>query len=320
MNRWGIILPLPGVPLLEHQSLVRRLPDLGYTDVWTAETAGTDAFTPLVLASQWSDGLRLGTAIVPVFTRGPGLLAMTAATVADSAPGRFVLGVGASSPTIVEKWNAIEHREPFGRTRDTLRFLRTAFTGKAVTEDYPTFSVQGFKLDRPPAVPPPVLLAALRPGMLRLAAAEADGAITNWVAPGDVPKIRAVIGTEPELVAPIFVCPTEDAAEARSVGRMLIGTYLNVPAYRKFQDWLGRSEALAAMHRSREAGEHWWRAGQAIPDAVIDELIVHGSPEECRARLASYHAAGLNTPLITLLPVAGGDPVKHVEALAPGRA
>ncbi|MFF0744446.1 LLM class F420-dependent oxidoreductase [Streptomyces sp. NPDC004111] len=319
MNRWGILLPLTGVPLREHHALVSRLPDLGYTDVWTAETAGHDAFSLLTLVSQWSDAVRLGTAIVPVFTRGPGLLAMSAATLADIAPGRFALGIGASSPNIVEKWNAGRHEQPFGRTRDTLRFLRSAFAGKTVSEDYPTFSVRQFRLDHPPAVPPSVLLAALRPGMLRLAAAEADGVITNWVAPRDVPRIREVIGPEPELVAPVFVCPTSDAEQARAAGRLLISTYFKVPAYRAFQEWLGRSAELAAMHRSHDAGEHWYRAGQAVPDSVVDELVVHGSPEECRERLRRYTAAGIDTPLVALLPVRGGDPVAHVEALAPGR-
>ena len=103
MTRWGITLPLSGVPLPAHRELVERLPDLGYTDVWTAETAGTDAFSPLVLASQWSPSLRLGTAIAPVFTRGPALLAMTAAAVAECAPGRFALGIGALALSLLFK-------------------------------------------------------------------------------------------------------------------------------------------------------------------------------------------------------------------------
>ncbi|MGE7389141.1 LLM class F420-dependent oxidoreductase [Streptomyces sp. NPDC004126] len=317
MTRWGITLPLTGVPLPAHRELVERLPDLGYTDVWTAETSGSDAFTPLVLASQWSSRLRLGTAVAPVFTRGPALLAMTASALADCAPGRFALGIGASSPGVVRDWNGLEHTQPYGRTRDTLRFLRSAFTGRQVTARYPTFSVRGFRLDRPPATPPPVLLAALRPGMLRLAAAEADGAITNWLAPHDVPKVRAEVGEGTELVAPVFVCVTEDAREARRLGRMMISSYLTVPAYRAFQDWLGRTEPLAAMHRAWDAGERW-RAVMAVPDEAVDELIVHGSAEECRARIRAYAEHGLDTPVIALLPSEGGDPVAQVEALAPG--
>ncbi|WP_158894336.1 LLM class F420-dependent oxidoreductase [Amycolatopsis anabasis] len=316
MKRWGITIPLTGIPLAAHKDLIERLPDLGYTDAWSAETAGTDAFSPLLLASQWAPQLRLGTAIVPVYTRGPGLLAMHAATLAELAPGRFVLGLGTSSPVIVRNWNAAEFTEPYARTRDTLRFLRAALAGEKVTADYPTFSVSKFRLERPPDPAPPIMLAALRPGMLRLAAREADGAITNWLAPGDVPRVRAEIGPDTELAARIFVCPTEDAAAARGLGRMLISSYLTVPVYAAFHDWLGRGEALAPMHEAWAAGDRQ-RANEVIPDEVVDDLIVHGSVDECRERVQSYVDNGLDTPVIALLPT-GEDPFEQVRALAPG--
>jgi probable F420-dependent oxidoreductase len=315
MSRWGITIPLTGVPLTAHRELVEQLPDLGYTDAWTAETAGTDAFTPLVLASQWAPQLRLGTAIVPVYTRGPGLLAMQAATVAELAPGRFVLGIGASSPVIVENWNAAPFEAPFARSRDTLRFLRSALTGEKVSEKYDTFSVSKFRLERPADPPPSIMLAALRPGMLRLAAREADGAITNWLAASDVPKVRAEIGPDVELAARIFVCPTEDAAAARGLGRMLISSYLTVPVYAAFHEWLGRGEALAPMHEAWAAGDRQ-KANQVIPDAVVDDLVVHGSLDSCREQVQSYVDKGLTTPIIALLPT-GGDPFEQVRALAP---
>jgi probable F420-dependent oxidoreductase len=314
-SRWGLTLPLTGVPLTAHRELVRELPDLGYTDVWSAETAGTDAFTPLALVAEWAPQLRLGTAIAPVYTRGPGLLAMTAATIAELAPGRFVLGIGSSSPVIVQDWNAGAFTEPFARTRDTLRFLRSALAGEKITRTYPTFAVNRFKLERPPAQPPKIMLAALRPGMLRLAATEADGAITNWLAPSDVPTVRAEIGPDIELAARIFVCPTDDTAAARALGRLLISSYLTVPVYAKFHDWLGRGELLKPMHDAWAAGD---RAGAnaAIPDEVVDDLIVHGSPAACRERVAEYVANGLTTPAIAILPTAS-DPIEMARALAP---
>jgi probable F420-dependent oxidoreductase len=315
MSRWGITLPLTGVPLAAHRELVKELPDLGYTDVWSAETAGTDAFTPLALIAEWAPALRLGTAIVPVFTRGPGLLAMSAATIAELAPGRFVLGIGTSSPTIVEGWNGGDFVEPFARTRDTLRFLRSALAGNKVTEKYPTFSISKFRLERPPAQPPEIMLAALRPGMLRLAAREADGAITNWLGAGDVPTVRAEVGPDLELVARIFVCPTEDAAAARGLGRLLISSYLTVPAYAAFHEWLGRGDLLKPMHDAWAAGDRVG-ANAAIPDSVVDDLIVHGSVDYCRERVASYVDAGLTTPAIAVLPT-GADPLETVRALAP---
>jgi probable F420-dependent oxidoreductase len=314
MGRWGITLPLAGVPLADHRELVKELPDLGYTDVWSAETAGTDAFTPLALVAEWAPRLRLGTAIAPVYTRGPGLLAMTAATIAELAPDRFVLGIGTSSPVIVTGWNSRPFTEPFARTRDTLRFLRTALTGEKVTAEYQTFSVSKFRLERPPQAQPKIMLAALRPGMLHLARREADGAITNWLAPSDVPKVRAEVGEDFELVARIFVCPTEDVDAARGLGRLLISSYLTVPVYAAFHDWLGRGDVLRPMHEAWAAGD---RAGAnaAIPDEVVDDLIVYGSPQRCRERVAEYVAQGLDTPVINLLPT-GDDPAKLVRALA----
>jgi probable F420-dependent oxidoreductase len=315
MRRWGITLPLTGVPLPAHRELVKELPRLGYTDAWSAETAGTDAFTPLALVAEWAPELRLGTAIVPIYTRGAGLMAMQAATLAEIAPGRFVLGVGTSTPTIVENWNGVEFTEPYARTRDTVRFLRAALAGEKVTQEYQTFSISRFRLERPPQPPPQLVIAALRPGMLRLAAREADGAITNWLAPTDVPKVRAELGPDRELVARIFVCPTEDADAARGLGRLLISSYLTVPVYAAFHEWLGRGEVLRPMHEAWAAGD---RAGAnaAIPDEVVDDLIVHGSVDYCRERVASYLESGLDTPAIALLPT-GDDPLTMVRTLAP---
>jgi len=315
MSRWGITLPLTGVPLSAHRELVAELPDLGYTDVWTAETAGTDAFTPLALAAQWAPELRLGTAIAPVYTRGPGLLAMSAATIAELAPDRFVLGIGSSSPVIVADWNAAEFTEPFARTRDTLRFLRGALAGEKVSETYPTFGVRRFRLERPPERPPRIMLAALRPGMLRLAAEEADGAITNWLSAEDVRKVRAAVGPDVEVAARIFVCPTEDAEAARGLGRLMISSYLTVPVYAKFHDWLGRGDVLRPMHEAWAAGDRA-AANAAIPDHVVDELIVHGSPRQCREQVANYVENGLDTPVMAVLPT-GADQFDLVRKLAP---
>ncbi|GAA3456928.1 LLM class F420-dependent oxidoreductase [Dactylosporangium matsuzakiense] len=313
-SQWGLTIPLTGVPLPDHAALVATLPDIGFTDVWSSEVAGTDAFTPLALASAWAPRLRLGTAIVPVFTRGPGLLAMQAATMAEAAPGRFALGIGSSSPVVVNDWNAVAFEQPFERSRDILRFLRAALAGELVDGAFDTFTVRRFRLERPPEVPPKLLLAGLRGRMLRLAAAEADGAVLNWLSVEDVATARAELAGAPEhfeVAARIFVCPTEDAEEARTTARRLIAAYLTVPAYAAFHRWLGRGAVLKPMWDAWAAGD---RKGAlaAIPDEVVDQLIVHGSADACRAHVERYAAAGVTTPVIALLPtrelVTGGAP------------
>src|SRR6059058_2154767 len=97
MQRYGITIPLTGVPMADQREWIAEIEDLGYTDLWSSEVDGVDAFTPLVLAAQWAPSLRLGTAIVPVYTRGPALLAQSTAAMGTVAPGRFVLGIGSSS-------------------------------------------------------------------------------------------------------------------------------------------------------------------------------------------------------------------------------
>ncbi|MBB2942249.1 putative F420-dependent oxidoreductase [Actinoplanes lutulentus] len=302
--RWGMTVPLSGVPLAEHAAVFRGLADAGFTDVWSSEVNGTDAFTPLTLAAAWESRLKLGTAITPVFTRGPGLLAMTAAALAETAPGRFQFGIGASSPVVVGDWNAVDFTEPFARSRDVLRFLKSALAGETIDEQYPSFTVRRFRLERPPAVPPQLLLAALRPQMLRLAAAEADGVILNWLSATDVATALAETkeaGPGFEVAARIFVIPTEDADYARAVGRRMITSYLTVPAYAAFHRWLGRSEILDPMWLAWKAGD---RKGAlaAIPDSLVDELIVHGTPDECRTRVEAYARAGVTVPVMALMP------------------
>src|SRR5215207_8196440 len=130
MQRYGMTIPFDGVPLHAQRDWVVELADLGYTDVWSSEADGADAFTPLALASTWAPSLRLGNAIVPAYTRGPATLAQCVASLADAAPGRVAIGIGSSSNVIVERWNDIPFEEPYKRVRDVVRFLRTALTGE----------------------------------------------------------------------------------------------------------------------------------------------------------------------------------------------
>ena len=230
-NRFGITIPFEGVTLDEHKRWFHLLADLGYSDVWSAEVDGTDGFTPLALAAAWEPRLQLGVAVTPVFTRGVGLMAMSVASMAEAAPGRFTMGLGASSQPVVERWNGIAYEDPFARTRDVLRFVKRALAGEKIDEEFPSFTIRGFKLARPVEHRPPILLGALRPGMLKLAGHEADGAILNWLGAKDVAQCRAEVGLDKTIAARIFVVPTEDAATARFIGRRMISSYLTVNAY-----------------------------------------------------------------------------------------
>ena len=313
-------VPLPG-PLHSQRDGLAELADLGYTDVWSAEADGADAFTPLALAAAWEPRLRLGTAIVPAFTRAPACLAQCVASLADAAPGRFAIGVGTSSNVIVERWNGLSFAEPYKKVRDVVRFLRDALSGEKVTATYDTFEIRGFRLGVRPEQVPPILVAALREGMLRLAGREGDGAIINWLSPDDAARVVSVVdeasgGERREIVARIFVCPSENAAAVRPGARFVIATYLNVPVYAEFHRWLGRGDLLQPMWDLWAAGDRK-AAAAAIPDAVVDELVVHGSPAACRARIQEYFDNGVTTSSLAILPL---DPGRARSGTPPGRS
>jgi probable F420-dependent oxidoreductase len=319
MQRYGMTIPFDGAPLHSQRERIEELVDLGYTDVWSAEAMGADGFTPLTLTSVWAPSLRLGTAIIPVFTRGPACLAQCAAALADAAPGCFVLGIGTSSNVIVERWNGIPFDEPYKKMRDTVRFLKSAFAGEKIRTEYDTFSISGFRLGVRLEQPPPILVAALRAGMLELAGREADGAIINWLSADDVTTVAGHVrkyGADKEIVARIFVVPTDDVNTARAIGRYAISAYLTVPVYAAFHEWLGRGPQLQAMWDHWKAGDRQ-AAVAAIPDELVDELIVHGSPEACRAHIQRYVDNGVTTPALALLPAPGMDARAAVRDLAP---
>src|SRR5688572_13079147 len=317
MARYGITIPFDNVPLADQREWIAELADLGYTDLWSSEANGADGFTPLALAAAWAPTMRLGTAVVPVYTRGPALLAMTVAAMAEAAPGRFVLGLGTSSDVIVERWNDTPFDEPYKRVRDTVRFLKKALANEKVDEEYDTFKVRGFKLGRPlaPEAVPPIVVGALRPGMLRLAGREADGAVINWLSPDDVRTVVPEVGPGKEIVARIFVCPSEDTATVRQWGRMAIAAYLTVPVYAAFHEWLGRGPQLKGLWDNWKAGDRK-AAAAAIPDEVVDDLIVHGPPEACRERIEQYVANGVTTTAPLILPF-GIDQRQAARDLAP---
>lgn len=309
-RRLGVTIPLDGVSLAEHRGWFARLADLGYTDVWSSEVDGSDGFTPLALAAAWEPRLHLGLAIAPVFTRGPALLAMSIAALAEVAGDRLTIGLGASSAPVVERWNGIPYQHPYARTRDVLHIVQRALAGERIDEELETLTVRGFRLSRPVTTRPRLILGALRPGMLHLARDEADGAVLNWLSVGDVGRVRQELG-DAFVAARLFVIPTADAERARTLARRMIATYLTVPAYADFHRWLGRGPQLEPLWAAWAAGD---RAGAnaAIPDEVVDALIIHGAPEACREHIARYQDAGVDAAVLAVI----SPPDELAEAVA----
>jgi alkanesulfonate monooxygenase SsuD/methylene tetrahydromethanopterin reductase-like flavin-dependent oxidoreductase (luciferase family) len=219
----------------------------------------------------------------------------------------------------VQRWNSIPFERPYQRTHDLVRFLRAAFNGERIDEDFETFTVRGFRQGSPPEIPPPIVIAALQEKMLRLAGREADGAMINWVSAEDAGRLARIVRSEnrgAEIIDRIMVCPSDDRAAIYRLLRPLVASYTSVGVYRRFHTWLGRGDALADTWRAWDAGDRSL-AAEAVPDEVIDELCVHGSPEQCRAHIRRYIDHGVTTPVIALMRPDGLDLRAALHALAP---
>jgi probable F420-dependent oxidoreductase len=303
MDRLGMTVPVAGETMAELPAVLDELAAAGYSDIWTSEVNATDAFAPLLIAAQRVPRLRLGTSIAGVFSRSPALMAMSALAVAELSDQPVYVGVGTSSQNMVEQWHGTAFVQPYQRVRDTVRFLRAAFGGERVTFRGDTFEVDGSRLGRVPPHPPRILVAALREGMLRLAGRESDGVVLNWLSPDDTARVVPLVldgNPAADVVARLFVVTGPDRETARGLARRMVTAYLNTGVYAEYQRWLGRGPALEAMWAAWQAGD---RRGAlaAVPDSVIDELFVIGTPAEIRSGVADYVRAGITIPVRSVL-------------------
>jgi probable F420-dependent oxidoreductase len=307
-SRWGLTLPLPMTPIAASEEHVRRAEAAGYTDLWSGETNGPDGFTPLAFAGAWTEKVRLGTGIVGVMTRGPALLAQQTAAMADGTGNRFALGIGASSDRITA-WNKIDFSRPLSRVEETIDFLRPALAGDRTDT--------GFKLETAPAEPVPIIVAALRGKMLRLAVEKGDGAFTNFLPLAGLPQVvEQLEGAAPgfELLCRFFCLPGE-REQVEPLARFMFASYVSVPVYAAFFRWLGFGDQIAEMCEAWDAKERE-RATAAAPWELIEDTFLFGSPEQIRERLGTYVEGGITLPVVT--PIVPPERLgEAIEALGP---
>lgn len=333
-KRWALTVPIDGFDLPDLADVAREAERLGFTDAWSFEIDGVDCFAPLAVVGL-ATGMRVGTAIANVYTRGPATLASSAVGIAELASGGFCLGIGSGSHVIVEAWNGVPFRRPAARVREHALVLRSALAGERVVFRGETVTVDGFRLSRLPPRPVPIHVAALRPGMLRVAGEVGDGVILNWLAAEDVPRSLAIVreaaaraGRDPaaiEVTARLFVNLDPPGPDSDLLVRRHITAYLNVPVYRAFHEWLGRGDLLGPMWQAWERGDRR-AAVAAVPEAVMQDLILRGSLDEIRARVERYFDAGIDTAFLAF-QTAEADPGRQrervmaaIRGLAAGRA
>jgi len=305
----GLAVPFfHAMPVADYVALAREAEARGYDTAWVAEVAGADAVTTMTLVASSTTRLRVATGVVPIQTRTPIVLGLTAATLGRIAPGRIALGLGVSSPVIVSQWHGLPWGRPVRQMREAVQVIRMVLSGERVTFEGEHYRIRNFRMSAPPPSPPVrIYLGALGPAMLELAGELADGVLLNWLAPATVraslPHLergakragRTLEGFE--IAAFVRTCVTDRPEAARQWLARDITGYAVVDAYAAFFRGAGYADEVDAVQRAWRAGD---RAGAVarISPRMLDDLGVVGPAASCRARIAEFAAAGLTMPVV----------------------
>ncbi len=319
-------LPIPpSVPA--SQRAAKHAEDLGYDSLWIADSGGPDPFVVAAAAAAVTSTVRIGTAVIPAYTRTPPVISAAAASCAELAPGRFVLGIGASSENIVQKWSGVPFKRPLSRVRETVNVVRSVLGGEKSSLSGRALESHGYRLQMTPPNPPiPIHVGALGPPMLELAGEIADGVTLNMMPVQAVPKMLEHVrigaaksgrtGADLEVVSRFMVSVTDDKDMARGFMRGFFGPYFATSVYNRFVSWCGFEDEAKEILAGWQAKDRA-RVGAAVTDEMIDSIAVIGSAEECRDKLEAFRDAGITTPMVS--PIVGDEDsaLKVFEALAP---
>ena len=331
MRRLGVTLQLGNnLPRGELIGLVRLAEQRGYEVVFIPESWGYDAITTITELAVHTRRIKLGTGILPVWSRTPALLAMTAASLDDLSGGRFILGLGISGPVVIQDWHGVPFERPIQRTRETIAIIRLALAGDRVTHDGEIFRVQRFRLEFDPPRPHiPIYLASIGPKNLQLTGEVADGWLPIYCSPESLALMRQEVvagaqaaGRDPAAVevAPyILACLSEDSEVGRRLMRSHLAYYVGGMGtfYFNLMQRSGFGPEAEAIQTAWKRGD---RAGAAkqVSDAMLQALSLTVDEAACLAQFDRFLAAGATLPV--LMPPRGATAAmvrRTINLLAP---
>lgn len=326
-TRIGLSLPIPGnveATLARAQWAERS----GFDGIWLADSGDLDALTLAAALALKTERVRIGTAVVPVYPRSPAVFASTATTIAQLAPGRFILGLGSSSQTMIEGWHGLPFSKPLTRVKETTQILRGVMAGEKSDFDGDTLRSHGYRMSPLPKPPVPIFLAGLLPKMLEMAGEYGDGVVLNLFPLSALPKMieHIAAGAERagkrledlEIVCRHQVCVTDNPAAAREFVRKRFAPYFATPVYNNFLRWFGFPDVADRI----EAG---WREKSrsktegALEDSLVEQIAVIGDAEKCRQEIRDFVSGGITTPVISAFATDPAEYEATVEAFRPDR-
>jgi alkanesulfonate monooxygenase SsuD/methylene tetrahydromethanopterin reductase-like flavin-dependent oxidoreductase (luciferase family) len=313
----------PGRSLDSTLERVKLADGLGYDAAYTTHIAGRDSLTVLMAYAAVSERIRLGTGVVPIFSRTPATMAQTAATIDEYSQGRMVLGLGVSHRVTVENWHGQKITKPVTQMREYLAGVRAILRGEQPPESefFPTrfaFMGYGARADLP------IYVAALSPNMIKLAGERADGVMLwlccpSYIQSTVIPALREGVEASGrsfdgyDVVAAVPSALTDDPEAARAALRQELVTYCSLPFYRAMLEASGFEGELAAFDAGMAAGDIE-KAKAGLSDRMLGELAGIGGKDEVHAAVRRYQDAGATSPGIGGLP--GTDFDAAIEAVA----
>ncbi|MDJ0788492.1 MAG: TIGR03620 family F420-dependent LLM class oxidoreductase [Myxococcota bacterium] len=292
LGKLGVWAGLDGNTPDENVAFARQLESWGYSALWIPEAVGLDPFATLAHLAAHTERLVLCTGIANIYARDPMTMKALHKTLSAIAPGRFVLGMGVSHKHLVFNARGHEYKKPVPAMREYLDAMEKAiFMARPAEEDAP------------------IVLAALRPLMLKLAATRTRGAHPYFVTPEHTRRARERMGADAWLCPEQKVCLETDPGKARAAARAAMAIYLRAPNYQNSLRELGFEDAD-------------WADPAAPSDRLVDAIVAWGDVDALRARIQEHHDAGATHVCIQAVRPDGnfGNDLAALEALAPGGA
>ena len=301
----------PGKELSRALDRVALADRLGYDSVYTTHIAGRDSLTLLMAYAAASERVRLGTGVVPIFSRTAATMAQTAATIDEFSGGRMVLGLGISHRVTVENWHGAKIDKPVTQMREYVAAVRAILRGEPPpdSERFPTkFQFMGYEA----RADLPIYVAGLSPNMIKLTAKAADGVMLwlcspHYIRETVVPTVRETLAAEGrseddfDIVAAVPVGLSDDVEAARATFRQDLIPYASLPFYRAMLEASGFSDELAAFDAGMADGDVE-KAKAGLSDRMLDELSGIGDADAVRAAVKRYQDAGVSSPCVGGIP------------------
>ena len=278
--------------------------------VWIPETWGMENFSMLSAIGQKLEKPKIGSSIINIYSRSPALIAMGAATIDTISNGRLVLGLGTSSLPIVQEFHGYNFEKPLQRMTEYVEIIREILSGGKIDYNGKIFSLKNFSLlIKPPRKNIPIYLAAVNQKMVELCWKIADGVIF-YLRPinelnNTIKKMQAK--REIDVSCQLITCVSNDEEKAIERAKKTLAFYVSVGAvYREFLAKNGFQKETEAIF------EEYQKSGlksnyELVPESMLEQLCVYGTPEQSLKKLNQFHNAGVNLPIIQFNPIGDVD-------------